>query len=111
MVARSTIAVLRRLGHTPTHAIDGMAAWECLTASPGEFDVLLLDIMMPRMSGSDLARRARAAGFAGSIVLFSGLIMHMDAKALNLLGIRHFMTKPFLPIDLERVLRAPDGTV
>lgn len=108
MVARSTMAVLRRLGHHPTHAMDGMAAWERLSASPGSFDVLLLDMVMPRMTGSDLAYRARAAGFAGRIVLFSGLIMEVDRDALDLLGIRDFMTKPFLPTELERVLRADD---
>lgn len=105
MVARSTAAVLRRLGHAVTHALDGASAWKYLQDGPGEFDVLLLDIVMPRMSGSDLAHRARSAGFAGPIILISGMVMNVDPDAMRLLGIRAFMTKPFLPADLERALR------
>lgn len=105
MVARSTVAVLRRLGHTVTHALDGISAWKCLDGRMGEFDVLLLDVVMPRMSGSELAHRARQAGFSGPIILVSGLIMGIDRQALAMLGIHTFMTKPFLPADLERALR------
>lgn len=105
MVARSTTAVLRRLGHTVTHALDGSAAWKSLQDRLHDFDVLLLDVVMPRMSGSDLAHRARAAGFAGPIILVSGLVMEIDPDALALLGIQAFMTKPFLPSELERALQ------
>lgn len=105
MVARSTVSVLRRLGHSVTHALDGVAAWKQLENRLHEFDVLLLDVVMPRMNGSELAHRARAAGFNGQIVLISGLLMSIDPDALRLLGIRSFMTKPFLPADLERALR------
>jgi CheY-like chemotaxis protein len=105
MVARSTIAVLRRLGHTVTHALDGTSAWRSLQARLDDFDVLVLDVVMPRMGGSELAHRARAAGFTGPIILMSGLIMEIDPDALALLGVRRFMTKPFLPGDLDRALR------
>lgn len=105
MVARSTVAVLRRLGHTVIHALDGTSAWKSLQGRMHEFDVLLLDVVMPRMNGSDLAHRARAAGFTGPIILVSGLVMEIDPDALALLGIRTFMTKPFLPADLDRALR------
>jgi len=105
MVARSTVAVLRRLGHTVAHSLDGSSAWKCLQGRIHEFDALVLDVVMPRLSGSDLAHRARAAGFTGPIILVSGLVMEMDPDALALLGIRTFMTKPFLPADLDRALR------
>jgi len=105
MVARSTIAVLRRLGHTVTHAFDGTSAWNRLQGRLGDFDVLVLDVVMPRMNGSDLAHRARAAGWAGPIILVSGLVMEIDPDALAMLGIRKFMTKPFLPDELDRAVR------
>jgi len=105
MVARSTTSVLRRLGHSVTHAADGNAAWVNLQDHMHDYDVLVLDVVMPRMNGSDLAHRARAAGFAGPIILVSGLVMTIDPEALALLGIRAFLTKPFLPVDLDRALR------
>ena len=108
MVAKSTVAVLRRLGYSVTHAFDGASAWKSLQAQVNAFDVLLLDVVMPRMSGSDLAYRARSAGFTGPIVLISGLVTQIDPDALALLGIRHFLTKPFTPADLDRALRDVD---
>lgn len=105
MVARSTVAVLRRLGHSITHVHDGSTAWKCLQEGMHEFDALLIDVVLPRMSGSDLAHRARAAGFAGRIVMVSGFVMAMDPDMLKRLCIGAFMTKPFLPADLDRALR------
>jgi CheY-like chemotaxis protein len=105
MVARSTSAVLRRLGHSVIHACDGTSAWKHLQACMDDFDVLVLDVVMPRMGGSELAHRARAAGFSGPIILMSGLVMHMEPDALALLGVRRLLTKPFLPADLERAIR------
>lgn len=107
MVARSTTAVLSRLGYVVTHLCDGRSAWEHLEGRMHDFDALVLDLIVPRMGGIDLAQRARVAGFRGRIVLVSGLVMAVDPATLELLGIRHFMTKPFLPADLARALAAP----
>ncbi len=43
-----------------TTAHDGQAGWEALEARPGEFDVVLLDRMMPRLNGIQLLQRIRA---------------------------------------------------
>jgi len=104
MVARSTTIVLRRFGHTVTHAGDGDTAWSILRERLRYFDVLLLDVLMPRMSGTELARHARAAGFRGLIVLMSGRFTELHPSTQTQLGIHTLVTKPFLPSDLERAL-------
>ncbi|GLK77478.1 hypothetical protein GCM10008171_27320 [Methylopila jiangsuensis] len=51
-------AHLKRLGHAPTRARDGLAALEALTGAA--FDAALLDIRMPGLDGLAVARRVRA---------------------------------------------------
>jgi CheY-like chemotaxis protein len=44
-------------GHHVQVATNGLRAWEMLSTLPGAFDVLILDWMMPEMSGIDLMDR------------------------------------------------------
>jgi len=46
-------------GYQIETAEDGMAAWELLAGRPTEFDLVLLDRMMPRMDGMELLRRIK----------------------------------------------------
>lgn len=58
-VRASTERMLEQSGYTVVSAPDGPTALERLAASPEPFDLLLSDVVMPGMSGSELARRAR----------------------------------------------------
>jgi CheY-like chemotaxis protein len=49
--------LLEQLGHQPVLASDGQQALEILQKDPG-FDLLLTDVMMPRMDGRQLILRA-----------------------------------------------------
>lgn len=58
LINREVLAELvRRLGHVPTLAADGPAALEIAMVKP--FDLLLLDISMPEVDGTDVARLLR----------------------------------------------------
>jgi two-component system cell cycle sensor histidine kinase/response regulator CckA len=48
---------LREAGYTVFEAIDGADAWTMFLRQPGRFDVLLADVVMPRMPGTELAAR------------------------------------------------------
>jgi len=71
--------------------------WEVRTAASGsealavlpEFapDVIVLDQMMPGLRGTDVARHVRGQGYAGPIVLFSGVISAQVEDELADLGI------------------------
>lgn len=54
-------------------APDGVAALERLAAHPGEVALILTDVNMPRLDGHGLIREARAAGYAGPIVLIGAI--------------------------------------
>ncbi|HET7902673.1 MAG TPA: ATP-binding protein, partial [Candidatus Nanopelagicales bacterium] len=66
-----TARLLERHGYAVTTAVDGEEAWSMLTASQ-DYDVVLTDIVMPRLKGSQLARRLRDTGSEIPVVFMSG---------------------------------------
>jgi DNA-binding response OmpR family regulator len=83
-------------------ATDGEAGYDLLcTRHP---DLVILDLMLPRMSGYDVCRKARAAGIATPILMLTARAQEMDRVAGLDLGADDYMTKPFsLPELLARI--------
>jgi DNA-binding response OmpR family regulator len=70
------------------------------------FDVIVLDVMLPGMSGYDVCRRVRARGDPTPILFLTAKDGEYDeADALDIGG-DDFMSKPFSPIVLAARLRA-----
>jgi CheY-like chemotaxis protein len=59
-VRRVAEKVLDRLGARVIGAVDGQQAVDQFAADPGKFDLLFLDIMMPGLSGFEVAARCRS---------------------------------------------------
>ncbi|HUJ45325.1 MAG TPA: transporter substrate-binding domain-containing protein [Opitutaceae bacterium] len=109
LVARISIAVLERLGHSVTHLLDGAEAWARFSSNGGDYDLLLLDVNMPRMSGVDLIRRVRGTRFAGRIVVMSGRVSEEDRHTLKSLDVDYILAKPFTPAELAEALHGAKG--
>jgi signal transduction histidine kinase len=104
LVAQTSVAVLEHFGHTVTHLLDGAEAWTHLSTKPAQYDVLLLDVNMPRMNGVDLVRRVRGTEFSGRIVVMSGRVDEADLRALKDLRVDYILAKPFTPDELTTAL-------
>ena len=64
-------------------------------------DLVLLDIMMPKLDGWEVARRlAGTTGGTVPIVLLSARAQESDVQKGNDLGVAAYVTKPFDPIQL-----------
>ena len=64
-------------------------------------DLVLLDIMMPKLDGWEVARRlAEITGGPVPIVLLSARAQESDVQKGNDLGVAAYVTKPFDPIQL-----------
>ena len=64
-------------------------------------DLVLLDIMMPKLDGWEVARRlAGTTGGPPPIVLLSARAQESDVQKGNDLGVAAYVTKPFDPIQL-----------
>ena len=102
--------ILRRLGYTVLTASDGQEALALSAAHPGHIDLVLTDVVMPRMSGRELAeaitgqrpgvRILYMSGYTDDVIIRKGL---HDPSA-------SFMEKPFTTASLaERVRQRLDA--
>jgi DNA-binding response OmpR family regulator len=91
-------------GHTATCASDGAEGLEL--AKSYEFDVIILDVMMPRLSGYELAKRLRAEKIRTPILMLTARDSVPDIVRGLDLGADDYMTKPFSFDELVARLRA-----
>jgi len=91
-------------GHTATCASDGAEGFSL--AKSHEFDVIILDVMMPRLSGYELAKRLRAERVRTPILMLTAKDSVPDIVRGLDLGADDYMTKPFSFDELVARLRA-----
>src|SRR5436190_20295963 len=84
---------LQRDGYEVVHAADGREA--LARFSEQTFDLVVLDVMLPRMDGLEVCRRLRAKGERVPIIMLSAKSEEID-KVLGLeRGADDYITKPF----------------
>ncbi len=75
-------------------------------AEEGNYDLVILDIMLPQVDGFDVCRRLRASGIRTPILLLTAKSQEID-KVLGLeLGADDYVTKPFSPRELLARVKA-----
>ena len=100
-----TSALLRDLleaeGYEVESVLTGEAAFEALDVAP-DIDLLVLDLMLPGMSGYDVIEQLRGRADLASIpVLVLSALSSASARVRGLRdGADDYMTKPFLPEEL-----------
>lgn len=102
-------SVLSSAGYAVDEAADGQAAVECVREHRGEYDLVLTDIVMPRLGGRELADLLRKEFPRVRVLLMSGFTD--DAAVHQSVGDRElpFMPKPFTSeVLLEKVRYALD---
>jgi len=83
---------------------DGEAATRLAREKP--FDLILLDVMLPRKDGFEVCRELRRAGLRMPIILLTTKTQEAE-KVLGLdLGADDYVTKPFSPKELRARIRA-----
>jgi DNA-binding response OmpR family regulator len=91
-------------GFVPQLADDGLDALEM--AQSGNFDLILLDVMVPRMDGFEICRRLRAASVATPILIITARDL-LDDKVKGLdSGADDYIVKPFQVAELLARVRA-----
>jgi CheY-like chemotaxis protein len=88
------------------------SAVECLRAlETRSFDVILMDISMPEISGIDLCRMVRRTphGAETCIVACTAHASQKDAESFARLGFDRVLTKPFLMEDLFKAIGLEPG--
>jgi two-component system, OmpR family, manganese sensing response regulator len=97
-------SALETAGHTVDLFLDGGEAWAALECSA--YDLLVLDWMLPGLSGTELSRKLRAKGLDMPILMLTARDT-VDDRVLGLdSGVDDYMVKPFHPRELLARVRA-----
>lgn len=98
---------LKRSGYRVVEARDGGEALDALGRQT--FDLIVLDLMLPKVDGLEITRRLRSASDAGKnlpIIMLTARSEEID-RILGLeLGADDYVTKPFSPQELVSRVRA-----
>jgi two-component system, OmpR family, alkaline phosphatase synthesis response regulator PhoP len=89
---------LTREGYLVESAMDGESGLE--RASGEAFDLLLLDLMLPRMSGFDVCRELRRRGIDTPVIMLTARGQVVDKVVGLKLGADDYVTKPFEMAEL-----------
>jgi DNA-binding response OmpR family regulator len=95
---------LRRQGYDTTVAVDGDEGVR--RGREGQYDLILLDVMLPKMDGFDVCKQLRKAGVRTPIILLTAR-SHDAEKEIGLdSGADDYVTKPFSLRELRARIRA-----
>ena len=103
-VREAAAMVLERAGIQMEAVADGVEGLYRITSEP-TYDLVLLDLMLPTMSGFDVCRAVRS--FSGvPIVMLTARSDSVDVVRGLELGADDYITKPFVPSELVARIRA-----
>lgn len=103
-LSRAVVALLERSNYAVDAVYDGVEALEYLDT--GNYDALILDIMMPRMDGLSVLKKLRQRGNPIPVLILTAK-SEIDDKVEGLdNGANDYLTKPFSTRELLARLRA-----
>lgn len=104
-VRRLAAAVLRRRGYDVIEAASGPEALALATSFRSTIDLVVTDVVMPQMRGTELSRRIRALRPYIKVLYVSGYTDHDLFKQEAGYEAPHFLPKPFTPAQLSLRVR------
>ncbi|HSS00267.1 MAG TPA: sigma-54 dependent transcriptional regulator [Kofleriaceae bacterium] len=97
---------LTYVGYAVDVAIEPRSILERISTESADWDVVLLDVGLPGISGIDVLKRFRDSGSLASVIMLTGDGTATTATACLRAGAFHYLTKPCLPIDLAATVES-----
>ncbi len=101
IIRRALSQMLIKLGHRVLTCNDGQEAVDLYRTSWSEIDLVILDIVMPRLGGRDAFRILRTINPQARVLVVSGYSLEGEAQDILDEGALGFMQKPFRMADLS----------
>ncbi len=105
--------VLEQLGYTVSTHSNGADALKAFVACPRVYDLLITDMTMPGMTGTDLAKAVKAVRNEIPIILCTGFNEQISQANAQSLGIQSLIMKPVAMQELAKTIRkvlVPEST-
>ncbi|HEX3476592.1 MAG TPA: sigma-54 dependent transcriptional regulator [Kofleriaceae bacterium] len=97
---------LTYIGYAVEIATDPVEIAERLRAQRGDWEVVLLDVGLPGLSGIELLRQFRDSGSEAAVIMLTGDASAATATTCLRTGAFHYLTKPCLPIELASIVES-----
>lgn len=101
--------ILLNKGYEVASACNGIEAMKLLSC--GNFDVVLLDMVMPAMGGLAVINEIRQAGVSLPIIVLSGHVGCLDVDRIKSLGANLVLSKPAEPREILNAVQQVTGQV
>jgi CheY-like chemotaxis protein len=106
LVRQTLVVMLHSLGHQVVAAVDGEEAIDRFREPPEPIDLVILDLVMPRVTGGQAFHEMQRIRPGVPILLASGYSRVGEAQALLELGAAGFLQKPFRRQALVEAIEA-----
>ena len=101
------VKMLMNMGHRPEIADDGVVAVD--KADKKNYDIIFMDMQMPRMDGLEATRLIREKGIKTPVVAMTANVFESDREACFEAGMNDFIAKPFKREAIRDILAACCG--
>jgi CheY-like chemotaxis protein len=105
MMVDVTGRILERLGYAVVAKTNSIDALETFQEKPDEFDLVITDLVMPNMTGTQLAEKMIAIRNDIPIILCSGFPDKICPKDLKNIGIKEFIAKPIGKQEIAAIVK------
>jgi PAS domain S-box-containing protein len=105
MILELAIHSLSDLGYKISSFSTGTEALEAFSANPTNFDLVITDMTMPKMTGIDLSKEIMKIRPQMPIILCTGHSDLINEEKAKDLGIKAFLVKPLLREEVSRTIR------
>ena len=100
------ILILERLGYQVTGKTNCIEALALFESAPDNFDLVITDMAMPRMTGTEFAKKLMKIRPDIPIIISTGFSEKLDTETAKTLGIKAYLHKPILINDLSSKIRS-----
>lgn len=104
LVRHAVVALLRSLGYEVSEAVDGAAAATMVESAQVRFDLVLLDVRMPKVSGEASLPALLAADPELRVLVWSGHLGDEVLERMLAQGAAAFVAKPYRAAQLSRTI-------
>ncbi len=104
-VAVTAFEILTDLGYEVTARTSSVRALDIFRSKPDQFDLVITDQTMPRITGTELAEMMIRIRPDIPVILCTGFSRHEVSEKAKAIGIRELVMKPFSMSEIAQVIR------
>lgn len=98
-------AILEDLGYQVTTAEDGQEALDLFTQNPRGYDLIVLDMMMPKLNGKDCFLAMKKLNPDIRVILSTGYTPESELLQMKAAGLTAWVTKPYMSGPLSQMIQ------